>query len=293
MKSINKVHLYISDSSSVEDKSKPEESKMFESLKCPTCSCFTSTLTIMDKKRHYCPRCCVTFSRSEDRKIKNQSTNDIYGANNENSTLDDVNFNVNKVHDADDIKKEISFPNDDYDKSIDNNENVDDTISDKSKDLAQVNGSKDQLVMCDQCQQIFISKNSMLAHISLVHKKDKSISKPEDEIKDFKSPQTGNGSARKEKMSDHKCEFCQKSFKLKIGLKKHTKLVHGSNESSLVTNEIKSKSSVSNNIDEKNYELPFMCDMCKQCFKSVKELGTHISIVHEDKAISESELDEV
>ena len=53
---------------------KLEMSKILESIKCPTCylklNRKSSTLMIQGEKRHYCPKCCITFSRFEDNRTK-------------------------------------------------------------------------------------------------------------------------------------------------------------------------------------------------------------------------------
>ena len=53
---------------------KLERSKILESIKCPTCylklNRKSSTLMIQGEKRHYCPKCCITFSRCEDSRTK-------------------------------------------------------------------------------------------------------------------------------------------------------------------------------------------------------------------------------
>ena len=59
------------DNQSAKENEKLERSKILESIKCPTCylklNRKSSTLTIQGENIHYCPRCCITFSRCEDR----------------------------------------------------------------------------------------------------------------------------------------------------------------------------------------------------------------------------------
>ena len=60
---------------------KLEMSKILESIKCPTCylklNRQSSTLMIQGEKRHYCPKCCITFSKCEDSRTKLETNNHI------------------------------------------------------------------------------------------------------------------------------------------------------------------------------------------------------------------------
>ena len=71
----------MNDNQSAKENEKLERSKLLESIKCPTCflklNRKSSTLTIQGEKRHYCPKCCITFSRCEDSRTKLETNNHI------------------------------------------------------------------------------------------------------------------------------------------------------------------------------------------------------------------------